>query len=261
MSDRALFLDWLRTASAIKQNVRNHFPEAARFRLQDGAADLLTYLWDRDSAEGQTHFLFFPSNCCWIEGIFGDTVKIQFGMLFLGEAGSISRGSLHYFHRDPELHNPREFRMSAFRIELDNASAPVHELDESKPQSISTEDKLKKMTGFNVAETLVVRLMSAVLTLLCSRRAYTLRQVELSKLNRRRCSRGKWPLLAYNEVRIAIAAQRPTVSPATGIGAERPLHFVRAFLRIRLGRMELVSPHWRGNAELGVKRPAYVITP
>jgi hypothetical protein len=29
---------------------------------------------------------------------------------------------------------------------------------------------------------------------------------------------------------------------------------------LRLGRVELVRPHWRGDAQIGVKRPAYVVT-
>jgi hypothetical protein len=48
---------------------------------------------------------------------------------------------------------------------------------------------------------------------------------------------------------------------AAGNGSPRALHFVRAHLRLRLGRVELVRPHWRGDAQLGIKRPAYLVAP
>jgi hypothetical protein len=62
-------------------------------------------------------------------------------------------------------------------------------------------------------------------------------------------------------VRIAIDGEPATVTPATGAGMPRALHFVRAHLRLRLGKIELVRPHWRGDAQLGIKRPAYLVTP
>jgi hypothetical protein len=37
----------------------------------------------------------------------------------------------------------------------------------------------------------------------------------------------------------------------------RALHFCRRYLRVRLGRLEVVSPHWRGDPTLGTVRKSY----
>ena len=38
---------------------------------------------------------------------------------------------------------------------------------------------------------------------------------------------------------------------------KRALHFCRSFIRIRLGKLELVRSHWRGDEELGVRQASY----
>jgi hypothetical protein len=43
------------------------------------------------------------------------------------------------------------------------------------------------------------------------------------------------------------------------ITGRRALHFCRAFLRIRLGKLEHVRSHWRGDAALGVRRASYKV--
>jgi len=43
------------------------------------------------------------------------------------------------------------------------------------------------------------------------------------------------------------------------LSGQRALHFCRSFIRIRLGKLELVRAHMRGNAELGERRPIYVV--
>jgi hypothetical protein len=45
--------------------------------------------------------------------------------------------------------------------------------------------------------------------------------------------------------------------PESRLTGERALHFCRAYLRIRLGKLELVSAHWRGNQALGVVQTRY----
>lgn len=103
-----------------------------------------------------------------------------------------------------------------------------------------------------------------MLSLLCSPRIYSSRLVEFGKLNKQRAARGKWPLMAYREVSVRLSDPHscPDVVRATGEGAPKPLHFVRAHLRLRSsGRIEVVRPHWRGDAQLGIKRPTYRLVP
>ena len=69
---------------------------------------------------------------------------------------------------------------------------------------------------------------------------------------------GKFPLRAWTEIKLQV---RPPIEEegdeAIYLTGARALHFVRAHLRIRLGRLELVSAHWRGDASLGIKRSRY----
>lgn len=72
---------------------------------------------------------------------------------------------------------------------------------------------------------------------------------------------GKFPLHAWTEIKLKVADIRdaddePEEAHYTG---ERALHFCRAHLRVRLGRVEIVRSHWRGDASLGIKRSRYVM--
>lgn len=74
---------------------------------------------------------------------------------------------------------------------------------------------------------------------------------------------GKFPLHAWTEIKLRIGDPRD----ASGDGSveahytgQRALHFCRAHLRIRMGRLEFVKAHWRGDPSLGVKRSRYKLT-
>lgn len=72
-----------------------------------------------------------------------------------------------------------------------------------------------------------------------------------------------FPLHAWTEIRLEVA--KPT-HIADGnlhqayLTGQRALHFCRAHVRIRLGRLEYVSSHWRGDASIGIKRSRYKVT-
>lgn len=71
---------------------------------------------------------------------------------------------------------------------------------------------------------------------------------------------GKFPLHAWTEIKLEINAQRDASTDASTeahLTGERALHFCRAHLRIRLGKLEIVSAHWRGNPALGIKQTRY----
>jgi hypothetical protein len=68
----------------------------------------------------------------------------------------------------------------------------------------------------------------------------------------------------WTEVRLNVldTKERRDTGDTTGIlTGQRALHFVRSFIRIRLGRLELVRAHQRGNPEMGERRPVYVVAP
>lgn len=70
---------------------------------------------------------------------------------------------------------------------------------------------------------------------------------------------GKFPLRAWTEIKLEIglprtAGDHPQEAHLTGWKA---LHFVKAFMRIRLGQVEIVRAHHRGDASLGIKQSRY----
>lgn len=74
---------------------------------------------------------------------------------------------------------------------------------------------------------------------------------------------GKFPLHAWTEIKLEVTPPKldrgePRETRLTGAKA---LHFCRCHLRVRLGQLELVSAHWRGDPALGMKQSRYVLTP
>lgn len=70
----------------------------------------------------------------------------------------------------------------------------------------------------------------------------------------------KAPLHAWTELKLRVSKpieieDDEPHSPV--IGGKRALHFCRAHLRVRLGRLEFVSSHWRGDEALGKKLTRY----
>ena len=71
------------------------------------------------------------------------------------------------------------------------------------------------------------------------------------------------PLRAVREVVLNVDVSVGDGESGGGGGAGRgpgvALHQVRAFWRVRLGKLEFVRPFWRGNAALGVARKRYIV--
>lgn len=71
---------------------------------------------------------------------------------------------------------------------------------------------------------------------------------------------GTFPLHAWTEIELKVTPPEdysdrgPAEAHLTG---RKALHFCRAHLRIRLGRLEFVSAHWRGDEALGTRRSRY----
>ncbi len=88
----------------------------------------------------------------------------------------------------------------------------------------------------------------------------TKRPVNLEKLNKSRARSGKPPLFSHDIMTIDLGRPSEAKAKYSGDGHTRPHHFCRAFLRFRLGKMEMVRPHWRGNAAVGVRAPNFRVT-
>lgn len=86
------------------------------------------------------------------------------------------------------------------------------------------------------------------------------------KLAQARGMVGKFPLHAWTEIKLEVSPPRLDRS-ATGdphearLTGAKALHFCRCHLRVRLGQLELVSAHWRGDPALGMKQSRYKLLP
>lgn len=67
----------------------------------------------------------------------------------------------------------------------------------------------------------------------------------------------------WTEIKLHVSAPSDvsTKTTETRFSGARAQHFVRSHLRIRLGKLELVSPHWRGDPALGIRQNRYAAQP
>lgn len=73
---------------------------------------------------------------------------------------------------------------------------------------------------------------------------------------------GKFPLHAWTELKLSVSAmmkQADGVEHEAHLTGEKCLHFCRAHIRVRNGRLEQVRAHWRGDPALGIKRTRYKV--
>jgi hypothetical protein len=238
--------------------------EAVRFRIERRASEMLIEMAARDDQRKRLlasgGHLFLPAPRTWFELDTSDPAQ-RFGALARGHGDSLQDGTVTIWM--PGMKDADQYE--TVRIPFDLRRRP--------PAWINPEDRpwlgwiLAKNAGYGEGMCLLPdpaaagALLLAALAFLCTPSAWVAREVSFGPLNRQRAKHGKWPLLAYREVRLSVGGDPPTVSPGSGKGPERALHFVRSHLRVRAcGRVEIVRWHWRGNAELGIKRPAYVVT-
>lgn len=69
---------------------------------------------------------------------------------------------------------------------------------------------------------------------------------------------GKYPLQAWTEIRLEVGVpQFAEGEHEARLSGAKALHFCRAHLRLRNGRVEFVRAHWRGDPAVGIKRSRY----
>ena len=93
------------------------------------------------------------------------------------------------------------------------------------------------------------------------------REVSQARINKHRAKAGKPPLYDHSELVLrdldlarpqkSYAEQQETERDSARPARHRREHFCRAHLRFRAGKLELVKPHWRGDASLGRMPAAY----
>lgn len=80
------------------------------------------------------------------------------------------------------------------------------------------------------------------------------------KLNLARVKRGKIPLLSWSDVTIRPdVGWVPQAVHEEGATGEKRRHHVRTFMRLKMGKVEIVKPHWRGNRDKGYVLHRHVV--
>lgn len=246
-------------AAAIRRAARGmveRLEGAARFRIGADAVAALRPLMDRPARllAGSRH-MFLPAATTWIETEAPERERVAVLASCAGDSLTAGSAGVYSWHA-----GAGDYVAVPVDFDLASPGRLVRYLADAGPQ---IEAAIGEAAGGGIRADLgrIGLLLLALLALLCSPGLWERREVDLGRLNRARAARGAWPLLAYHEVRLAVDGTPPTVTPGTGGGPPRALHFVRAHLRVRSnGRVELVRPHWRGDARRGVKRPAYRVT-
>ena len=73
---------------------------------------------------------------------------------------------------------------------------------------------------------------------------------------------GKFPLHAWTEIILDVTPPKDAEGQhdyETHLTGRRALHFVRAHLRIRDGKLGFVKAHWRGDASIGIRQSRYTV--
>lgn len=213
---------------------------------------------DLVAIERSAGHLFMPAETTWIDLTAchpaGGIPGARHGVLLVGKNGSIQQGEalvVAYLRRAPGHEadwGDGGFMQVGFRFDLTkgNLARPAYE----------HQHKFWRDNGGNIGA--LACTIWCTLALLNTKRLIDVRDADLSRINKARMAHKKPPILQFKMVSINIDRSdfgRSFVKHETD---QRALHHVRAFLRLRRGRVELVRPHWRGNPRFGVVVHRYV---
>lgn len=198
-----------------------------------------------------------PSGLMWMETepMEGGTL----GFVWVGEGeyltveegvaeADLQRGRLVIFMRHTDV--------ISYSVELTLGEEPVFGDTYTEAEKRWPEDK-RAMMRRQAADQ--CRLFAAFCMLMSAPKTHTTEHVEFDRLNRQRVKNSKPPLNSYTSVKLSVDGPISRAGGACQIGPGDPttertgkrLHFVGHFWRTRLGKLEFVRPHWRGDPSLG----------
>lgn len=88
-------------------------------------------------------------------------------------------------------------------------------------------------------------------------RVARIESVSVDRINRAR--RNRPPVLSYANVMLTVDAGEAAQGAQNKLTGKKALHHVRAFMRLKRGRVEIVKPHWRGNPTYGVRLTRHTV--
>lgn len=248
--------------------MRPVFDDARRVRVhKDVMALAYSLAIDAKKLEAASRFIFFPSEKTWIEW---EDDQGKMGMFFEGHQASVTEGLGFWAHSrhgtDPQVvpcfvdtpryalaFKPEQHRQLLLKKAEGNVGATNKVRDAFKDMTF--ESQMKIQGSFDTVKPVIW----AVLALINSPKIIRQHPIDQSKLNKRRQALGRYTFHPHHEVRLNVDKHIIDTASGETDGASRCLHFVRAFLRFRLGQYELVRPHWRGDPALGIRDTHYAV--
>lgn len=208
--------------------------------------------------------IFLPSPYTWIEH---RTKNGRMGALLYGNPGGrIKVNNLANYLDDPYI-----ARLATFNSDEDALLFATHLLFIGKSDAGSFTvgqypSKSDEDPGFDDPELIARgRLLAASLSLINTPRIIGRRQHMphaglQKKIAAAKRMVGKFPLRAWTEIKLEVSPPKHDgVEHEALLTGGKALHFCRAHLRIRFGKVELVSAHWRGDPSIGIKRTRYAV--
>lgn len=217
---------------------------------KDLARDLLDH--PRDMPDTTS---FLPAPRTWIE--YNDNGLINGFLLIDKFNGTASR-----FEAQINECNWASYRENDFILNERNSSRVVRNVN---PPTASN-DFLEYVSYIEVERyhslTLLVALaMINTPKIIGRRQKMPQRKLERDILNSKMIT-GNFPLHAWTEIVLKVNTNDTSGDPVVEahLTGKKALHFCRAHLRIKCGRVEFVKAHWRGDASIGIKRSRYKLT-
>lgn len=103
------------------------------------------------------------------------------------------------------------------------------------------------------------RFVAAAMALINAPRITQVIEHDLSRLNAARSKKDRRPIITYKDVLIRPDSGWTSKSEMRGLTGEKRRHHVRGHLRLKRGRVELVTAHFRGNREKGYVLHRHVV--
>lgn len=228
-----------------------HFFECSAVRQE-------AYSLGRDLAmrrpSGAEQLAFLPSKRTWIEAITGEHEGRRAYLLDTIDATSATMRFV-YTSPDDSLH------YSDTLLNLPLFGGPELPNNYGNYDILTTlKDPTDSQVFFQTAWTIYAYLAMINTPRIFSREEHTPHRGLERQLKAASNSRA-FELQNWTEIKLSVLPPKahesdPEESLLTG---KRAQHFVRSHLRIRLGKLELVSPHWRGDPALGIVQSRYVV--
>jgi hypothetical protein len=202
---------------------------------------------DAAKLEAAAPYIFLPAVDTWIE--WQDQGAGNIGMFFggVGESVTMGRGffAAHRF-KDPEDSGD----MLLFNYDLE-----TYQINHLPHPEMDMHDR-----AIHAKATAELKpIIFAILALINSPKIIRSKEIDITRLNKKRASLGRYTFHPHHEVRLNVDKRVISTVKGESDGASKCLHFVRTHLRFvpSQGGYTMVQPHWRGDPALGIRDTHY----